>query len=73
MSTLGDPLSDLALLLVYWTRPNDVLKRVPLVDGVTDHEGFLDRRELVEAYAARVAGTSITSMRASRCRVSSWR
>ncbi len=51
MSTLGDPLSDLALLLVYWTRSTDrQLKRLPLVDGVTDHEGFIDRRELVDAY-----------------------
>jgi len=53
MSTLGDPLSDLALLLVYWTRPTDrLLKRLPLVDGVTDHEGFIDRRELVDTYAS---------------------
>jgi aminoglycoside phosphotransferase (APT) family kinase protein len=51
MSTLGDPLSDLALLCVYWTRPTDErLKRLPLVDGVTDHPGFLSRRELVDAY-----------------------
>lgn len=51
MSTLGDPLTDLGLLLVYWTRPDDVaLKRLPLVDGVTDHPGFLDRIQLVDAY-----------------------
>ena len=53
MSTLGDPLTDLGLLLVYWTRPDDVaLKKLPLVGGVTDHEGFPDRRELVDAYVA---------------------
>lgn len=59
MSTLGDPLTDLALLLVYWTRPTDQrLKSLPVADGVTDHEGFIDRRELVETYA-RVSGRSV--------------
>lgn len=59
MSTLGDPLSDLALLLVYWTRPTDqILKRLPLVDGVTDHAGFIDREELVEIYA-QVSGRDV--------------
>ena len=43
MSTLGDPLSDLALTLVYWTRPDDNLRRlVPIAPGVTERTGFWD-------------------------------
>jgi aminoglycoside phosphotransferase (APT) family kinase protein len=52
LSTLGDPVADLAVLLVYWTEPADVLRRrVPVALGVTDGPGFWDRKQLVEAYA----------------------
>ena len=51
MATLGDPLADLGLLLVYWTRPDDgALKQLGLIQGVTDASGFLDRQELVDTY-----------------------
>ena len=53
MSTLGDPLSDLALILLYWTRPTDVLRhRIPVSQGVTERPGFWDRSRIVEAYQA---------------------
>jgi aminoglycoside phosphotransferase (APT) family kinase protein len=53
MSTLGDPVSDLALALLYWTRPEDGLRRrVSVSTGVTDQPGFWSRDRMIEAYAA---------------------
>ena len=53
MSTLGDPIGDLALLLVYWTSTSDRLRgRVPVALGITDGPGFPDRRAVLERYAA---------------------
>lgn len=52
MSTLGDPLSDLALALVYWSEAGDVLRhRVPVAEHLTESPGFWGRARLVEAYA----------------------
>ncbi len=54
LSTLGDPVADLALLLVYWSEASDTLRRkVPVAAGVTDRPGFWNRSQLVEEYAAR--------------------
>jgi aminoglycoside phosphotransferase (APT) family kinase protein len=51
MSTLGDPVADLAVMLVYWSRPGDVLRhRIPVATGVTDGPGFWDRPDLVRMY-----------------------
>lgn len=50
LTTLGDPLADLGLLLVYWSQPGDVT--VPLGDAPTLVEGFPPRDELVRRYAA---------------------
>ena len=51
MSTLGDPIADLAVMLVYWSRPGETLRhRVPVAVGVTDAPGFWDRAELVDKY-----------------------
>lgn len=53
MSTVGDPLMDLATLLVYWSRPGDVLRHeVRFAAFVTDRDGFWERQELVDRYAA---------------------
>jgi len=55
MCTLGDPLADLGLLMVYWADRSDpaevagALSPAPL----TVQEGFLTRAELVREYAAR--------------------
>ena len=52
MSTLGDPLADLALTLVYWTEAGDALRhRVPVAEHLTDAPGFADRAQLIEGYA----------------------
>ncbi len=56
MATLGDPLTDLGLLLVYW----DVLSEVelaagnPIADRVGTAAGFPSGAELLERYAKRV-------------------
>jgi aminoglycoside phosphotransferase (APT) family kinase protein len=56
MSTLGDPLADLALALVYWTEAADRLRhRVPVAEHLTDAEGFLGRADVIEEYV-RVSG-----------------
>jgi aminoglycoside phosphotransferase (APT) family kinase protein len=52
MSTLGDPLMDLALLLVYWEQPGDGLRRqVNVARNLTTGDGFWSREQLVGAYA----------------------
>ncbi len=49
--TLGDPLADLGLLLVYWNDPADSFSA--LGTGVTALPGFLHREELRALYEAR--------------------
>ena len=52
MSTLGHPLADLGLTLVYWTEPADVLRgRIPVAERLTDAPGFFDRRRIIDGYA----------------------
>ena len=52
MSTLGDPLMDLALLLVYWEEPADGLRRkINVARNLTTGDGFWSREHLVGAYA----------------------
>jgi len=56
MSTLGDPLMDLALLLVYWEQPGDGLRRkIDVARNLTTGDGFWSREHLVGAYAAASA------------------
>lgn len=54
MSTLGDPLTDLALYLVYWTRPDDgLLREVPLTGSINNSPGFWSREDIANEYANR--------------------
>jgi aminoglycoside phosphotransferase (APT) family kinase protein len=56
MSTFGDPLMDLALLLVYWERSGDGLRRrVNVAQSLTTGDGFWSRERLVGAYAEATA------------------
>ena len=48
ISTLGDPLADLGILLAYWSEPSD--KFLPLGDSATINDGFSTRVELIDAY-----------------------
>lgn len=57
--TLGDPLADLGLLMVYWTGPNDDV--VAAGYQATNAPGFLDRNDLVQRYAAK-SGRDVTHL-----------
>lgn len=52
MSTLGDPLADLGLLLTYWEEPGHPSKDILAAagGGLTNHEGFPSSREIVDRY-----------------------
>ncbi|MBI1377417.1 MAG: phosphotransferase [Frankiales bacterium] len=51
MSTLGDPLTDVGMLLFYWVEPGEPPS--PLSPAGTAYDGFPRRAEVVERYAAR--------------------
>jgi aminoglycoside phosphotransferase (APT) family kinase protein len=55
MSTLGDPLADLGILLVYWIQADDGGVRTggSVVSSVTTLPGFLTRDQVAQGYAAR--------------------
>lgn len=54
MSTLGDPLADLAVTLVYWTQATDGLRRdVPVAQSITTGPGFWTRERVVREYLDR--------------------
>jgi aminoglycoside phosphotransferase (APT) family kinase protein len=51
MATLGDPLMDLAIALVYWSEAGDGLRSsVPVAQGVTSGAGFWTRQECIDGY-----------------------
>jgi len=50
MATIGDPLADLGMLVMYWCRPGD--RCASEVHEITTAPGFLERDELIAAYAA---------------------
>jgi len=52
MSTLGDPLADLAVALVYWTQEGDGLRdEVPVAEKLTSGVGFWKREQIIDRYA----------------------
>ncbi|MEY3361124.1 MAG: hypothetical protein RL531_843 [Actinomycetota bacterium] len=51
MSTLGDPLADLGLFLLYWGQSDAQV--IATGSAIGAQEGFLDHDEIVEAYAMR--------------------
>ena len=59
MSTLGDPLTDVGLLLVYWGDREQL--SVLAAQGVGGVPGFLTRDEVVARYADR-SGRSVTHL-----------
>ena len=50
LCTLGDPLADMGLLMVYWNERNDNASALPTA-GATALEGFPTRAELKQRYA----------------------
>ena len=59
ISTLGDPLADLGILLAYWSEPDDQF--LPLGDAATIYGGFSSRQVLVTEYG-RVTGRDTSDM-----------
>jgi aminoglycoside phosphotransferase (APT) family kinase protein len=57
--TLGDPLADMGLLMVYWTEPGDA--NAPLGVAPTAVAGFPSREELKKRYAER-SGRDVSSL-----------
>ena len=57
--TLGDPMADLGLLMVYWSEPGDT--NLPLGVAPTASDGFPSRAELVSRYAAR-SGRDVSAL-----------
>ena len=57
MSTLGDPLADLGLFLLYWGRPDAQV--VATGAAISTELGFLDRSAIVDRYAA-ASGIDLT-------------
>ena len=54
MSTLGDPISDLAISLVYWSQATDTLrKKIPVAEDVTSGPGFWSRQQVLDRYASQ--------------------
>jgi aminoglycoside phosphotransferase (APT) family kinase protein len=52
MSTLGDPIADLAVTLVYWAEAGDGLRaEVAVAEGLTAGPGFWTREQIVDHYA----------------------
>lgn len=59
--TLGDPLADLGLLMVYWSDPDDA--GAGLLSPATALPGFPSRQELVDRYAER-SGRDVSNLSA---------
>lgn len=57
--TLGDPMADLGLLMVYWTGPGDDLSA--WTGQACTAPGFLDRRDMAARYA-EVSGRDISQL-----------
>jgi aminoglycoside phosphotransferase (APT) family kinase protein len=45
MTTIGDPLFDLAVALSYWVRPDDPKELTHVLPTVTTYPGFISREE----------------------------
>jgi aminoglycoside phosphotransferase (APT) family kinase protein len=60
MSTLGDPLADLGMLLMYWGRPGEAFASD--VHAITALPGFPDRDEVIATYAA-ASGADLGDLR----------
>lgn len=59
MATLGDPLADLGLLMLYWRGPHD--DPLSLIPGVTHLPGFPHRDDMLARYAA-TSGLDLSDM-----------
>jgi aminoglycoside phosphotransferase (APT) family kinase protein len=60
MTTIGDPLFDLAVSLSYWFEPDDP-QEIKVLPTVTDTEGFWSRKEFIDYYAEK-SGRDLSGM-----------
>ncbi|MCH6264639.1 phosphotransferase family protein [Neobacillus citreus] len=58
LSTIGDPLTDLASAIAYWTQPDEENSGLT---SVTTNPGFLSRKEMLERYAQK-SGRDISNI-----------
>ncbi|MDQ3376138.1 MAG: phosphotransferase family protein [Actinomycetota bacterium] len=61
MTTVGDPLFDLAVSLSYWVEPGDPDDLKAVMPTVTSTPGFMTRRELIDRYAEK-SGRDLSEM-----------
>jgi aminoglycoside phosphotransferase (APT) family kinase protein len=59
LCTLGDPLADVGMLIVYWAKASDQL--IPLIDPATKLPGFQSREEVRDLYA-ELAGRDLSQI-----------
>lgn len=59
LSTLGDPLTDLAMLSLFWTGPGE--RQLSLIPGVTHLPGFATRDQMLTRYSA-TSGADLAEM-----------
>ncbi len=52
MSTIGDPLMDLGIMLGYWVQADDIPARKNIATGPTYEPGSLSRREMADIYSS---------------------
>src|SRR5438876_113800 len=61
MTTIGDPLFDLAISLCYWVQAGDSAELRAILPTITHLPGFMNRSELMERYALK-SGRDLSSM-----------
>jgi aminoglycoside phosphotransferase (APT) family kinase protein len=61
MTTIGDPLFDLAVALSYWVQADDPEELTHVLPSVTTYPGFMSRDEFLERYAQK-SGRDLSSM-----------
>src|SRR5215210_2219733 len=61
MTTIGDPLFDLAVSLSYWVEPDDPQELKEVLPTVTDAPGFITRKEFIDYYAEK-SGRDLSRM-----------
>ncbi|WP_270888866.1 phosphotransferase family protein [Pedococcus sp. 5OH_020] len=61
LSTLGDPLADLATWLTYYSGPGEDGSAVPVAAGLTAHAGFPTTQDIAQRYAD-VTGRDVSAL-----------
>lgn len=59
LSTLGDPMSDLALLMLFWRQPGE--PELSLIPGVTHLPGFPTREQMLQSYVV-ASGADVSDL-----------